>query len=426
MIPVAISVFVLGVVVGLPIAFVLGFTTLIPLLGREQLLIMIPQRLITGIDSFPLMAIPFFMLAGEVMTAAGITERVARFSLALLGYIRGGLAHMNILAGMIMAGISGSGVADAAALGPIEIRIMSEGGYPVPFSAAVTAAANVVGPIIPPSIMMVIYAVVEPSVSIAGLFISGILPGILLGLSLMIVCYFTARKRDYPVRSGKFSLREFWESFLKAIPALIMPVLIIGGIVSGVFTPTEASAVATVYALVVGFFVLKTLHLADIPRLLLKSGVTSSIVLLIIGMASGLSWFMATLQIPQHIVKAFHFVGSGPAAYLLCVNVLLLFVGCVMDITAGMIIFVPILAPVATQMGIDPIHFAMVVVFNLCIGMITPPVGNILFVMCSVAKISMEALVKEIWPLLLAEVSVLLLITYLPRTTLTLPRLFGF
>lgn len=422
----AVGVFGLSVILGLPICFVLGFSTMVPLLVYEKILLMIPQRLITGIDSFPLMAIPFFMLAGEIMTAAGITERIARFAMALLGYVRGGLAHMNIAASMIMAGISGSGLADAAALGPIEIRIMAEGGYDVEFSAAVTAAANVVGPIIPPSILMVIYAVAEPSVSIAALFLSGILPGVILGVSLMALCYVISWRRGYPVKEGRLHFREVGASFISAFPALLMPLIIMGGIISGIFTPTEAGAVATVYAIVIGCFVLRTLSIWDLPRVLLKGGVTSSVVLLIIGMASGLSWLLATLQVPQKLVGLFLSISTAPWVYLLCVNILLLIVGCVMDITAGLIIFVPILAPVAAQLGINSLHFAMVVVFNLCIGMITPPVGNILFIMCSVARISMESLVREILPFIAMEILALVVITYLPATTLIVPRFFGY
>ena len=421
-----VGVFVGTIVLGVPIAFVLGFSTMIPFWVFARNLLVIPQRLITGIDSFPLMAIPFFMLAGEVMTAAGITERIARFATAVFGHIRGGLAHMNVAASMIFAGISGSGLADAAGLGPIEIRIMLKGGYDLRFSTAITAASAVLGPIIPPSILMVIYAVAEPSVSIAALFLAGFVPGILLGGALMVYCYFISWKRDYPVLPGHISLRELNRGFLAAFPALVMPLIIIGGILSGVFTPTEAGAVATVYALLFGVLVVRTLHLRDIPGLFLRSGVTTSVVLLIIGMASGLSWLLATLQVPQKIVALFLGISNDPRIFLLCANILLLFVGMVMDITAGLIIFVPILAPVAGLLGINQLHFAMVVVFNLCIGMITPPVGNILFILCSITKLSIESLVRELWPFIVVEIAVLLLITYVPATTLVVPRFFGF
>lgn len=426
MIPWVVAIFFFTVILGMPICFVLGFSTMVPFIVFKKVLLMIPQRLITGIDSFPLMAIPFFMLAGEVMTAAGITERIAKFAEAVLGHIRGGLAHMNVGASMIFAGISGSGLADAAGLGPIEIRIMLDGGYDLEFSSAITAASAVLGPIIPPSILMVVYAVAEPSVSIAALFLAGFLPGIILGLGLMIGCYIISWKRNYPVKKGKVNLREIGASFLSAIPALLMPLIIMVGILSGIFTPTEAGAVATVYAIVVGFTVLKKLKMKDIPKILLRSGITTSVVLLIIGMASGLSWLLATLQIPQKIVAFFLSISSDPRVFLLCANILLLIVGCVMDITAGLIIFVPILSPVATLLGINPLHFAMVVVVNLCIGMITPPVGNILFIICSVAKISMETLVKEIYPFIFIEIAILMLITYIPTTTLLIPKFFGY
>ena len=273
---------------------------------------------------------------------------------------------------------------------------------------------------------MVIYAVAEPSVSIAALFLAGVVPGIVLGGSLMVFCYFISWKRDYPVLPGRMSLRELGRSLLAAFPALLMPVIIIGGILSGVFTPTEAGAVATVYALLFGTLVMRTLHLRDIPGVFLRSGVTTAVVLLIIGMASGLSWLLATMQVPQKIVGLFLGLSNDPRIYLLCVNVLLLLIGMVMDITAGLIIFVPILAPVAGLLGIHPLHFAIVVIFNLCIGMITPPVGNILFILCSITKLSIESLARELWPFIAVEMAALLLITYVPATTLVVPRLFGY
>ncbi len=427
MLTVVILTFLFTLVLGMPICFVLGFSTLIPLItsGKVPLLV-IPQRIITGIDSFPLMAIPFFMLAGEVMNAAGITIRITKFADVLFGRIRGGLAHMNIAASMLFAGISGSGLADAAGLGPIEIRMMEEGGYDRDFSSAVTSASAVVGPIIPPSIMMVIYAVVEPSVSIAALFIAGILPGLLLGLGLMIGSYFISWRRNYPVRTERVNIKEIGDSFIGALPALLMPLIIIGGILSGVFTPTEAGAVATVYAIGTGFLILKKLKLADIPRILIKSGITSSVVLLIIGMANSLSWLLATLQVPQKITVFFLEVSRNPLIFLLLTNILLLFMGAVLDIVAALVIFVPILSPVADLLGIHPLHFGLIVVFNLCLGMITPPVGNILFITCSVAKIRMENLVKNILPFLAIEIAVLILITYIPSTSLFIPRLIGY
>lgn len=418
--------FVGTVVLGFPISFVLGFSTMIPFWVFDQNLLVIPQRLITGIDSFPLMAIPFFILAGEVMSASGITERIALFATAVFGYMRGGLAHMNVAASMIFAGIQGSGVADAAGLGPIEIRIMLKGGYDLRFSAAITTASAVLGPIIPPSIAMVIYAVAEPSVSIAAMFLAGIFPGILLGGALMVYCYVISWKRDYPVLPGRLSLHELTRSFLAALPALLMPLIILGGILSGLFTATEAGAVATVYALLFGTLVMRTLHLRDIPGVFLRSGVTTSVVLLMVGMASGLSWLLATMQVPQKIVALILGFSNDPRMFLLCVNLLLLLAGMVMDVSANLIIFVPILAPVADLLGINPLHFAIVVVLNLCIGMITPPVGTVLFVICSVTKLSMESLVRELWPFIMVEIAVLGLITYAPAMTLVVPRLLGY
>ncbi len=301
------------------------------------------QRMFTGIDSFPLMAIPFFMLAGELMFSGGMLTRLFKFADALVGHIRGGLGHVNIVASMLFAGITGSALADTAALGSMEIPMMVEGGYDVDYSAAITAASSIVGPIIPPSIPMVIYAVAAGNVSIAALFLAGAIPGILIGVAMMIYNYIVSLKRNYPRRETRITLMEFIRIFRRAILVLMMPIIILGGILSGIFTPTEASAVAVAYAVIVGFFVTHELDFKGLARALLNSGIGSGVVLVVVGMSSIVSWILATQQVPQIAANFFLSLTDNPFIYLLCVNALLLFLGCFMDPTPAIILVTPIL-----------------------------------------------------------------------------------
>ena len=377
-------------------------------------------------DSFPLMAIPFFMLAGELMATGGILRGLFRFSDALVGHIRGGLGHVNVVASMFFAGITGSAVADTAALGPMEIGMMTEAGYDVDYSAAITAASATLGPIIPPSIPMVIYAVAAGNVSVAGLFLSGAIPGVLIGVGMMIFNYITSLKRNYPRRQTPIGLKEFLRIFVRAISVLMMPIIIMGGILSGVFTPTEASAVAVGYAFLLGFFVIRELDFKGLVQALLRAGITTGVVLFVVATANIFSWVLATQQVPQLVASLLLSISDNPLVFLLLVNIFLLFVGCFMDTTAALIILVPIFAPIASQFGIHPLHFGLVFSLNLIIGLATPPVGLCLFVVCGISKISLERVSKEIWPFILIEVGVLFLITYVPAIPMALPKLFGY
>ena len=418
-------VFVLTVVVGIPIGFCLALVSLAGLLviGGVPLHLM-PQRIFTGIDSFPIMAVPFFVLAGDLMNAAGITHRIIRFSSAMVGHIRGGLAHVNIVASMFFAGVSGSAVADAAALGSILIPAMEEDGYDKTFAASVVASAAVIGPIIPPSIPMVIYGLMG-SVSIGGLFLSGFVPGVMMGLGLMIVSYIVARRKNYGTYRP-FSLRELRDSFFGAIIPLLMPVIILGGILSGVFTPTEAASMAVAYALFIGFFVLRTMKLKDLPGILYRSMLVTATILMVMGCANIFSWVIGTEMIPQKITQALISVSTNPQVLLLLINVLLLIVGCLMEGIAAIVLLVPILVPVAMHAGIHPLHFGLVVVLNMMIGLITPPVGLCLFVSCSLAKVELLKLARVNMPFLIIEIVVLMIVTYVPQLVLFVPHLFGY
>ena len=420
-------VFALCLVIGMPIAFVIGISAVAGLLSLPTWppLLVVAQRMFTGIDNFVLLAIPFFMLAGQLMNKAGITSGLVKFSDVLVGHIRGGLAHVNIVASIFFAGITGIAVADTAALGSILIPAMVEQGYDEDFSAAVTAASSIIGPIIPPSIVMVLYAVTA-GVSITGMFLAGFIPGVLIGLGLMAVSYVLAIKRDYPRREQPVTWRQFWTSLKEAFLILLMPIIILGGILSGIFTPTEAAAIGVAYGLVVGFFVTKRLSIKDLPEMLLSSAIHTGVILLIVSTAAVFSWLMATEKLPQQIANIIMSVSSNRYVVLAMINIFLLFVGCFMDQAASLIILVPILLPIAKHLDIHPIQFGIIVVTNLCIGLATPPVGNCLFVACSIADISLERISKAIWPLILVEIVVLFLITYVPAFSLSIPRVFGF
>jgi C4-dicarboxylate transporter DctM subunit len=417
-------VFLACMALGIPIAFCLGITAAVALINLGLPLQVVAQRIFTGIDSFPLMAVPFFILAGDLMNQGGTTLRLVRFSNCLVGWIRGGLAHTNIVASMFLAGISGSAVADASAIGGILIPGMTKEGYDLDFSAAVTASASTMGPIIPPSIFMVIYGVTT-GVSVGALFAAGFVPGVLVGLSFMAVAYVISRKRNYPKHPVP-TLRQIGAVLREAAFALLAPVIILGGILTGAFTPTEAAAVAVGYAFFVGLWVHRELKLAELPSLLIQSGMTTSVLLLVIGTANVLAWVLSAEQVPQKIAQGLLAITTDPYLIMLLINLFLLLVGMFMEGGAAIIILAPVLSQVATSVGIHPLHFGFVVVLNIVIGLLTPPLGVCLFVVCSLSRIPIERLVRAIMPFLLCEIAILLLVTYFPAVCLAVPRLLGY
>jgi tripartite ATP-independent transporter DctM subunit len=414
-------------VLGIPIGFTIGFAGLTGLFlmgSGAALFSMAPLQYFAGLDMFTLMAMPFFIFAGEIMNKAGITQRLVRFANILAGHVRGGLAHANIIASVFFAGMTGAAVSDTAAIGTMLIPAMEEDGYDLDFSAAVTAASSIIGPTIPPSNMMVIYGSLM-NVSIAGLFAAGFLPGIVLAGLLMILTTIISIKRGYP-KGLKTSFKEKLLGFKDAIIPLLMPIIILGGILSGTFTPTEAAAVAVLYAMVIGFFVLKSLKPADLPAMLTKTARITGVVFLIIGTASILSWVLAINQVPQAIADFLLASTGNPKLILLLIIILMLIVGMFMDIAAALIILGPILHPIAVGIGMEPIHFGIVMVLSLNIALMTPPVGACLFVACSISKLKLAQLSKAILPFIVVEVIALFLVAYIPEISLTLPRLLGF
>lgn len=418
-------VFVILLAIGVPIAFVLGLTALVlvPTVGTN-VLIGFPQRMFVGVNKSVLMAIPFFILAGSLMNEGGLTKRLIRFAQCLVGWVHGGLAITNVMASMIFAGVSGSAQADAAALGRVLVPAMRKEGYDAGFATGIVAAAAVVGPIIPPSIIMVLLAVVA-DLSVGALFLAGVVPGLLIGVVLMMVAYAYARKRGYP-RGPRPTLREFLASTVDAALALVMPLIILGGILSGFFTPTEASAVAVAYAFIVGAFVYRELKLSAIPAILLETAMINSAIMFVFATAYLLSWVITFADIPIILSEWVAQVATSPFTFLLIVNLLLLFVGLWMDGGAALVVLVPILLPMAEQFGIHPIHFGLVVCLNLVIGMITPPVGYVLYTLSPIVNVSIERIARGVLPFLTAEIIVLFFITYMPWLTLALPRYFGY
>jgi tripartite ATP-independent transporter DctM subunit len=414
-------------VIGVPVVFALAFGPLLGIMidGRSVFLNIIPQRLFVGINVYPLLAIPLFILAGEIMNVGGITQRLVDFSQKLVGHLRGGLGHVVIVSGTVFSGISGSAVADASALGKILIPSMAREGYHKDYAAAVVAATTVLGPIIPPSIIMVIYAYIM-QINVAALFAAGCIPGLIIGAGLMAANYIVSKRRNYPISERRATVREVAVSLKGAVWALIAPFLILGGILGGVFTPTEAAAAAVLYAFIVSVVVTRELPWRELPDVLYRTAVISAAILLVVGTAMIFSWIAGLSGITARIGEILFSLSSNPYVLLFLVNVLLLIAGCFLDAGPAILILGPILGPTMAQLGVDPLHLAIVMCVNLSLGLATPPMGLLLFVVSAMSRESILKIAVQMWPFYIVHLAVIFLITYVPATALWLPKVLGF
>ena len=410
------------IIIGLPIGFCLGVSGLILMIFSGNLdSMIIARRIISGIDSFILMAIPFFMLSGEIMNRAGIVKDLIKVTDALVGRLKGGLGYVNILASMLFAGVTGSAVADTSALGILEIPMMTEAGYKKDYACALTSASSVMGPIIPPSIPMIIYGMIA-GVSIAKLFLAGIIPGLLIAVSLSVLNFYYAKKYNFP-KGKQIPIRDIIKLFINALSILILPLIILGGILSGIFTPTEAASVAVVYAFIIALALYK-MKIIDFYWAFVQAAKNTSIVILICGSASIVTWLLTISMVPQNIANYVFELSTSKILILLGINIFLLVVGCVIDLVPALLILVPIIAPLAYKIGIDPVHFGAIIVCNLCLGLITPPVGTVLYVCSSIGKIKLFELARAIIPMILSILITLIIVTYCPKLIMLFPNLY--
>ena len=418
--------FAVTAIMGFPVWAVLAASSFMALeMASTTPLIVVVQRMFTASDSFPLLAIPLFMVAGNLMETGGISRRLIDFCDALIGNVTGSLSMVGVLACMFFGAISGSGPATVAAIGGIMIPSMVSAGYDKAYAAALMSAAGALGVIIPPSIAMVNFGIVG-NVSIAAMFASGFVPGILFALTMMIVCYFMAKKYGYGVSGKKeTSLRKVWQSFRSAIFSLLMPIVVLGGIYGGIFTPTEAAGVAVFMSFITGMFIYKELSFKQIPELLMKAGRSTAVIMMIIVAASGFGWIMTSERIPDVVAASITSISSSKIVIMLIINIFLLIIGTFMETTALIYILTPILLPAAIHIGINPVHFGIIMITNLAIGMSTPPVGVNLFVACGISKLSVEAIFKKIGWVLAANIAALLIITYVEPIALIVPKLLG-
>lgn len=419
--------FLLLLVIGVPISFCIGITTVLTLLVTIDIgpaLTTAAQRMASGLDSFALLAIPFFILSGLLMGQGGIARRLIDLAKVAVGALPGGLAFVNVISCTLFGAISGSAVAATSAIGGFMIPAMNKEGYDKDFNAAITVTSSTTGLLIPPSNILIVYSLASGGVSIAALFIAGYLPGILVALSLMAVCGVYAKKKGLPVGErirGREALKRTWD----ALPSLALIVIVIGGIVAGVFTATEASVIAVLYAGFLSCVVYREVKIPELPMILIKSVETTAIVMLLVASSTAMSWILSYENIPQSISAGLIALTDNPYLILLMINVLLLLVGIFMDMTPAVLIFTPIFLPVVESLGISPLHFGVIMVLNLCIGLCTPPVGSVLFVGCSVAKTSIHKLIRPLMPMYAAMFAVLILVTYIPAISEFLPKLFG-
>ena len=418
--------FIIFISIGTPVAWSIAISSLLTIIISLPFIpaaTTIAQRMATGLDSFTLLAIPFFILSGQLMTHGGIASRLIGFAKTIVGALPGGLALINIMSAMLMGAIAGSAMASASAMGSILGPEMEKEGYDKEYGAAVNITSSTIGLVIPPSNVLIVYSLASGGVSIAALFLAGYIPGILTGLFLMIVASIWAKKKGYPT-SKKSSLNNIFKTFIVAIPSLFLLFIVIGGIVSGIFTATEASAIAVIYTLILGM-VYKEIKLKNIPNILMEASKTSAVIMLLIAASMSMSWIMSFENIPQNLSEFLLSLSDNKIIILLIVNLLLLFVGIFMDMTPAVLIFTPIFLPIVTSIGVNPIQFGIIMVLNLCIGLCTPPVGSVLFVGIGLAKTSIEKVIKPLLPLFIAMIFSLILITLFPALTLWLPSLYS-
>lgn len=412
---------------GVPVAFALGGGTLAAMLVNGNLpLLALPKTMFSGIDVFALLAVPFFILAAELMTGGALSEVLLRFASQFVGRFRGGMGHTNILTLTFFSGISGSALADAAGPGAIMIRMMKDDGYKPEYAAALTAATSILGPIVPPSISMIVYALAYPDVNLVGLFIAGVLPGIVIAAAMAAINHVISVKRNYRASNRRYAWRDYARNTWRALPALALPVLILGGIASGAFTPTEASVIAVFYALFAGRAIYRSLQWTMLPGILARSALMTASVLIIVALSASFAWVLTISRVPQELTALIVAMKLPPLAFLLAVNALLLAFGIFIEPLPGIVVLVPILAPIAHALGIADLQFGIIVIVNLTMGMITPPVGGLLFVTSVVARVPLAKMIGELWPFLWAQIGVLLLLSLFPSISTVLPGLFGY
>lgn len=419
------AVFFGSLVIGIPISIGIGLASIVTalfLIPLDVAIFTVAQKMVNGVSSFSLLAVPLFILSGNIMNNGGIAKRLVNFAKVIGGRIPGSLAHANILGNMLFGALSGSAVASCAAIGGTMAPLEKEEGYDPAFSAAVNIASAPAGMLIPPSGVLILYSLVAGGVSVSALFIAGYIPGILMGLVTMLVAYLYAKKHNYPV-SEKVSFKDGLKVFIEALPSLLLIVIVIGGIVGGAFTATEGAAIAVIYPLILSI-IYKSITLADFKDIILKTAVVTGIIMFLVAASSAMSWVMAYAGIPSAISSAILSISTNKIVILLIINLTLLVIGTFMDLTPAVLIFTPIFLPIATQLGLHPVHFGIILVFNLCIGIMTPPVGSVLFVGCGVADVSIEKVIKPLIPFFIGLIAVLMLITYVPDVSLFLPKLF--
>lgn len=413
---------------GVPVAFSIGLATVaatVMMFPLEQSILVVSQKMITGVDNFAFLALPFFMLAGNIMRVGGIADKLINVALLLVGRMPGALAHTNIVANTMFGTVSGSAIGSAAAVGGVMVPAQKNRGYDPGFASAVNIASCPIGMIIPPSGALITYSLLSGGTSIAGLFLAGYIPGLLIALALMVVCHFWAKKHNYP-REESVNSAIVKKTLVEALPAMGLVVIILGGIIGGIFTATEASAVAVAYSLVLAIFYYKKMAITDIPKVFGEAMLGATVILILIGISSAMSWTMSIADIPAMVGTAMLSISEDPIVILLLINMMLLFVGIFMDGAPAKLIFIPILLPIVTEFGMHPIQFGILLTFNLCIGLCTPPVGTALFAGCKIGDVRVQDVIKPLIPLWIAQIGALMLITYIPWITMWLPKTFGY